>query len=649
NPEAGGPSWLDNELDALLAFADLHLDTRNWTRARDFAQRAVVEAEARGDEAARAHARIDLGMADIGLNHRALGKQEAAAGLAQMEARGRDAELLIQVNRYASLLEQVGETQESLLRLRQSLLLENELTRSDREDTVVALQRQSSYEQHQRHLEQLVHDNAMQSVEIARRTNERTLVALLALALGIGGGVAGHLYLRARRSNRQLAVNNAELAFASLHDKVTGLLNRRAMEADTQALELAGNQAFCHVTISVKQFALIVGSLGHQLGDTLVCQIAARLEAVAAGFDGKLYRIDGVTFGAIFTFGRDAGRLRTVLEGLTAAMDAPFPIGNQDIIVSVGAGASEYPKDAGTAQEVARLAELAKLQASGDPGNSFVVYDTRIGETQRDKLRMESRMLKALEHGGFELFYQGQRGMSDGRICGFEALLRWRDGDTMISPAQFIPLAEETGLIVRIGSWVLEQACRQARAWADSGAGRPLVAVNISPRQFNHPDFLATVRDTLQRTGVDPAQIELEITEGSVMDDAEASIAQLHALRALGLHLAIDDFGTGYASLSYLRRFPLDRLKIDRSFIKQLNASEQDDTIVRTVIELAHTLGLSVTAEGVETIEQENQLGQWGCDVIQGFLRFRPAPATTATSQLEQDRLAAEAEASAEP
>jgi len=225
--------------------------------------------------------------------------------------------------------------------------------------------------------------------------------------------------------------------------------------------------------------------------------------------------------------------------------------------------------------------------------------------------------------------------LSDGAIRGFEALVRWRDGDTMVSPAQFIPLAEESGLIVRIGAWVLREACRQAKAWADAGVGAPKVAVNISPREFNHPEFLARVRETLRETGVDPAQIELEITEGSVMNDAEASIAQLHALRALGLHLAIDDFGTGYASLSYLRRFPLDRLKIDRSFVTQLNSSAQDDTIVRTVIELAHALGLSVTAEGVETLEQEDALARWGCDVVQGFLRFRPVPAAMATALLE--------------
>jgi len=171
------------------------------------------------------------------------------------------------------------------------------------------------------------------------------------------------------------------------------------------------------------------------------------------------------------------------------------------------------------------------------------------------------------------------------------------------------------------------------------------VAVNISPRQFNHPDFMETVRETLRSTGVDPAQIELEITEGSVMNDAESSIAQLHALRALGLHLAIDDFGTGYASLAYLRRFPLNRLKIDRSFIMQLSTTAQDDTIVRTVIELAHSLGLSVTAEGVETLAQEAMLRQWGCDIVQGFLHSRPAPAAVATELLATDRQGAAAAA----
>ena len=638
NSLAGQPEWLSSEQDALMNLAGMYLDMHQWANAAEAATRAKQQSESQHDGDTAARARINLGMADIGLGHVQLGKNEVDAGLRAMEAVKRDPELLGQINRYVAMLERSGETREALVRLRQSLLLENELARRDRTSTVVALQRQSSFEQHQRHMEQLEHENALQTVELRRRSTERTLMLALAAVLGLGVAVAASLYLRTRRSNRELAVTNEKLAHASLHDKVTGLLNRRAMEVDTRAIELAGQLSYCNVSISVKQFGLIVGSVGHQLGDALLCQIAARLDQVVRASEGRLYRVDGVTFGALLQFGHDPKRLAGILEALTQAMAAPFEIGNQDLIVSIGVGASEYPKDAGSADEVARLAELAKLQAHADPGNSFLVYDSRIGESQRDKLRMESRMLKALEHGDFELFYQGQRGLPDGRIKGFEALLRWRDGDKMISPADFIPLAEETGLIVRIGTWVLEEACRQARAWADTGAGKPIVAVNISPRQFNHPDFLATVRDTLARTGVDPRQIELEITEGSVMNDAEASIVQLHALRELGLHLAIDDFGTGYASLSYLRRFPLDRLKIDRSFVKQLTLSEQDDTIVRTVIELAHTLGLSVTAEGVETIEQEAVLQGWGCDVIQGFLRFRPAPAATATGLLEKDR-----------
>lgn len=635
NSQMGGSNWLSTELDTLLTMSTLYLGHRDYPAAREFALRAQRLADQRQDRGTAARALVNQGLAELGAGHLLTGRQLADQGLAMLGKAGRDAEYLIQLNRYAAALERAGQAVQALDRLREALLLETDLERRDRHSTVVALQRESSFQQRQRQLEQLQHDNELQAVEISRRKNERALGFLLVAALAVGVVAAWRLYLRSLKANRQLAVNNEQLEFASTHDKVTGLLNRRAMEAEVAAL---AGQPYCGVTLSVKQFGLIVGSVGHQLGDSLLCQIATRLDDAATRHGGRLYRVDGVTFGAIFRFGGDETRLRLALEALTEAMEMPFEIGNQDLMVSIGVGASEYPKDAKNADEVARLAELAKLQAQAEPGNSFVVYDARIGEGQRDKLRMESRMKKALEHGDFELYYQAQRTLRDGSIKGFEALLRWHDDGKMVSPAQFIPLAEESGLIVRIGAWVLRQSCLQAKAWADAGLGAPVVAVNISPRQFNHPEFMTTVRETLAETGVDPAQIELEITEGSVMDDAEASVARLHALRALGLQLAIDDFGTGYASLSYLRRFPLNRLKIDRSFISQLSASEQDDTIVRTVIELAHSLGLSVTAEGVETTAQESVLNGWGCDIVQGFLHSRPAPAVTATSLLVSDR-----------
>jgi len=635
NSQMGGAAWLTTELETLQVLSSLQLGNGEPVAARGFALRAQRLAETQGDTGNAALAQINVGLADIAAGRVQGGKQLVNDGLAVLGRKRRDAELLIQLNRYAAALERAGQGADALLRLRESLLLETELVRRDRQNTVVALQRESSFQQRQRQLEQLQHENELQSVEISRRQNERALGFLLVAAMAVGVVAAWRLYLRSLDANRRLERNNEELAFASTHDKVTGLLNRRAMEADTAGL---AGRPYCGVTLSVKQFGLIVGSVGHQMGDTLLSLIAARLDDVVRRHEGRLYRVDGVTFGALYRFGGDEARLRLALEALMEAMEMPFEVGNQDLMVSIGVGASEYPKDGSTSEEVARLAELAKLQAQAEPGNSFVVYDARIGEGQRDKLRMEARMKKALEHGDFEVYYQGQRALRDGRIKGFEALLRWHDDGKMVSPAQFIPLAEESGLIVRIGAWVLRQSCLQAKAWADAGLGRPVVAVNISPRQFNHPEFMTTVRETLAETGVDPAQIELEITEGSVMDDAEASVARLHALRALGLQLAIDDFGTGYASLSYLRRFPLNRLKIDRSFISQLNASEQDDTIVRTVIELAHTLGLSVTAEGVETTAQESVLKGWGCDIVQGFLHSRPAPATTATALLASEQ-----------
>lgn len=637
NSQAGGEGWLSTEIDALLSLSTLHLAAGNFNAARDLAQRTHAQATARGDVGHAARAQVNLGLADLGAGRIGAGMKSTSEGLALLEQRARDAELLVQMNRYVAALERSGQTAEALVRLRESLVLETDLARRDRANTVLTLQRESSFQRQQRQMERLQHDNALQSAQIARRATERTLSLLLAAAMGAGGIVAWRLYLRARHSNHQLAQSNATLAHASTHDAVTGLLNRRAMESDIEAM---AGQAYVCVSLSVKQFGLIVGSVGHQLGDTLLCRIAERLDAEAARHGGRLYRVDGVTFGAIVPLNEATGLLTPLLVALARTMDAPFEIGNQDLIVSIGLGAAQYPKDASTAHEVARLAELAKLQAHAEPGNTHVVYESRIGESQRDKLRLEARMLKALEQGDFELFYQAQRDAT-GTACsfsGFEALLRWRDGDTMVSPAAFIPLAEETGLIVRIGAWVLRDACRQAKAWADAGLGRPKVAVNISPRQFAHPDFLAMVRETLRDTGVDPAQIEVEITEGSVMNDAEASISQLHALRDMGLKLAIDDFGTGYASLAYLRRFPLDRLKIDRSFVTPLGSSADADTIVRTVIELAHCLGLSVTAEGVETQAQEALLRSWSCDVVQGFLHSRPGPAAGATALLQAQR-----------
>jgi len=265
-----------------------------------------------------------------------------------------------------------------------------------------------------------------------------------------------------------------------------------------------------------------------------------------------------------------------------------------------------------------------------------VVFSEDLMSRQHERLLLESRLSQALEKGEFELHYQAQCRLSDRRLSGFEALLRWRSVDGLIPPDRFIPLAEASGLIVPIGRWVLQQACAQARAWQEAGLGEPMVAVNISPRQFQHSEFMDMVRQTLQSSGVNPGQMELEITEGAVMDEADGSTAQLHALRALGLHLAIDDFGTGYSSLAYLRRFPINRLKIDRSFITDLMRRSEDAAIVQALIQLSHSLGLTVVAEGVEDLSQEACLRDWGCDLLQGYVYARPVPAAQASEMLRQ-------------
>ena len=290
NSQAGGSTWLSNEADVLLQLSNLYLGVHDDRRARAFALRAGTVALAHEDEDGAAHARIDLGLADLGLGRVDAGERETADGLARMEGRQRDAERLIQLNRTIAALERSGRPETTQARLRESLLLADALARRDRHDVVIALQRQSSYEQRQRQLEQLQHDNAMQSAEIARRTKERTLTLLLVAALVVGVLAAWHLVLRARRSNRQLAVNNDQLAHANLHDKVTGLSNRRAMEVDSAAIEATANAAFSHITLSIKQFGLIVGSVGHALGDTLLCQISTRLEQVVARFGGRAAR-----------------------------------------------------------------------------------------------------------------------------------------------------------------------------------------------------------------------------------------------------------------------------------------------------------------------------------------------------------------------
>jgi EAL domain-containing protein (putative c-di-GMP-specific phosphodiesterase class I) len=384
--------------------------------------------------------------------------------------------------------------------------------------------------------------------------------------------------------------------------------------------------------------ALCRASLGHELGDRLLVQIAARLQKVLEPRAGRVYRLDGLSFACLIENDSGDADARLLLASLTEAMDCPFVLDQQELVVTINLGAAAYPRHANTAAGVARHIQLAVRDARAHPGNSYRLFDEVLAQQQREQLRLEAKLAQALDRGELQLHYQPQRDLRSGALLGFEALLRWTTAEGPVSPAVFIPLAEDSGRIIEIGRWVLQHACRQARAWRDTGLGRPVVSVNVSPRQFQHPGFLDSVREALDSSGADPAQIELEITEGAVMGDAESTIRNLHALRELGLQLAIDDFGTGYASLSYLRRFPLNRLKIDQSFIRPLCRSQEDQAIVEALIQLSHSLGLHVVAEGVETAEQQACLTELGCDAMQGYWYARPGPVDAATALLEQQQ-----------
>ncbi|MBX9915127.1 MAG: GGDEF domain-containing phosphodiesterase, partial [Pseudomonadaceae bacterium] len=307
--------------------------------------------------------------------------------------------------------------------------------------------------------------------------------------------------------------------------------------------------------------------------------------------------------------------------------ERPLPLGNErDAYLGASIGISYYPSDGQSADELIRNADAALYQAKAEGRNTYRFYTQALTERAHNRLSMESKLRQAIKQGEFILHYQPLVDTHSGRPLGVEALVRWNSPEGMISPAEFIPLAEDTGLIVPIGTWVLREACQQAQALRNQGLLLETVAVNLSPRQFRQTDLLQQVRDALSDSGLPPHCLELEITEGALMDDVAQTQASLRALKSLGLRLAVDDFGTGYSSLAYLRRFPLDKLKIDQSFMHGVPEDHGNMEIVATIITLARSLNLTAIAEGVETAEQLAALRTLGCEQSQGYFFSRPLP-----------------------
>ncbi|MDO8932412.1 MAG: bifunctional diguanylate cyclase/phosphodiesterase [Rhodocyclaceae bacterium] len=455
--------------------------------------------------------------------------------------------------------------------------------------------------------------SVVESSEATERSIARTVTlvgAYSVLIFVIALLVAYHIRARARAE--------AELAHNATHDIVTGRYNRRALEAHIAGL---GGASRILAVIAVERFHRLVGTLGHEAADAALRVIAARIEAHTTALGAQLFRLDGANFALLYP-PSDASA-----ETILAAAREPIQVGQHELLIAVVCGLASYPADGDDAVTLLRSANTALEHAKRTQAHC-TVFRPEFNARSAGRLALEAALGHAVERGELELHYQPQMDIASSRIVGAEALVRWRRDGKLVSPIDFIPIAEESGLIVTLGDWILREACRQAAEWQAAGMSGLVIAVNISARQFLDPHFFESVTRALADTGVAPSAIELEITESAIMQDPEGVAEELARLRGLGLALAIDDFGTGYSSLAYLKRFPLDKLKVDQSFVRQLNAtgSAGDAAIVEAVVRLGQTLGLRVIAEGVETEEHLNILRRLGCDEIQGYWLSRPVP-----------------------
>jgi diguanylate cyclase (GGDEF)-like protein/PAS domain S-box-containing protein len=464
--------------------------------------------------------------------------------------------------------------------------------------------------------------------QVYRKNGEIIWISENARAVyGVGGELA--CYEGTVEDITERKIYQARIEQQANYDTLTGLANRSLLNDRLQQAILnaaSHGSRLAVVFVDLDRFKYINDSLGHHVGDELLRAMAERLRASVRESD-TVARLGGDEFVLLINGQGDPESVAVVLERMLSDISQPWTVSQGDFNVTCSMGVALYPDDGQTAQALLKHADSAMYRAKEKGRNNFQFFTAELNALITERLELENKLRRALERSQFSLHYQPRVDMHSRRIVGAEALLRWSPADQeTVPPSRFIPVAEEIGLIVPIGRWVLREACAQNKAWQDAGLPPFIVSVNVSVRQFRQDDIVQTISDVLRDTGLDARYLEIELTESAVMHDADQFIAMLNELNDLGVQISIDDFGTGYSSLSYLKRFPVDRLKVDRSFVQDIANDVDDATIVRTVIALGHNLGLKVVAEGVETEQQLAFLRANHCDELQGYYFGMPLP-----------------------
>ncbi len=442
----------------------------------------------------------------------------------------------------------------------------------------------------------------------------------------------GHVHLK-DITDRKIA--EQRIHFLAYYDNLTTLPNRRSFDGDISAAIAAcgEGQQLVIGQLALDRSQLVSASNGFEVADDLVAAVAQRLSRFVDGLSSQalLYRFSRSNLALLLTAGDAEHLVWDVAKSLAELFEEPFEVRGLYFYLSLSQGYSIYPLHGEQGSELLKNADAALNRVMEDQGDKALLYSADMAFKEQAWISLEVGLRRAVEQQELSLYFQPQVAIANGKLVGMEALLCWQRSDgSFVSPAEFIPVAEQTGMIISLGEWVLRSACLQANSWFAEEMRDFVIAVNISARQFRHHNFLAMVAEVLAETGIDPSFVELEITESMIMHNADSCIDVLNELKQMGLALTIDDFGTGYSSLSYLKKFPIDKLKIDQSFVQNLAVDRDNLLIIRTVIDLAHNLNLSVIAEGVETEEQRQLLADHGCEEIQGYLISRPLPSQEA-------------------